>query len=230
MPSTVVLVKVLIVQSSFFQKLKLKPEHILNHRTPRVDWTLPTEAQTDNQLQSIIVKLESGKLSLDIILVAWLIDIVINLKVFWTFIASSQSPGPFESCAFKFIIIRVIIIITVRGIELGRASVKFFWFYYSWRQANERKFGYIAKRKVWGQAQLLGVRNVEHLCGESHLRSGYVSSPLPPLFFPPVQLRTWSLLLVIDSDSDARGGPSHIYLKSVGWIIKLTKQMRIASV
>ena len=35
-----------------------------------------------------------------------------------------------------------------RGIELGRASVKFFWFYYSWRQANERKFGYIAKRKV----------------------------------------------------------------------------------
>ena len=54
--------------SSFFQKLKLKPEHILNHRTPRVDWTLPTEAQTDNQ--SIIVKLESGKLSLDIILVS----------------------------------------------------------------------------------------------------------------------------------------------------------------
>lgn len=56
--------------SSFFQKLKLKPEHILNHRTPRVDWILPTKAQTDNQLQSIIVKLESGKLSLDIILVS----------------------------------------------------------------------------------------------------------------------------------------------------------------
>lgn len=97
-PSTVVLVKVLIVQAPSFKswKLKLKPEHIWNHRTPRVDWILPTKAQTDNQLQSIIVKLESGKLSLDIILVAWFKLIVINLKVFWTFIASSQSPGPFD--------------------------------------------------------------------------------------------------------------------------------------